>query len=232
MARPTTISIYRWSIVIFAGLAWLSIGCSPQTLTMFMLPFSDNNKAPECSKLIKSSKEATLVVLSNFSAPQFRDEYRPADNELAESVAEGLRKRCESNSHKLKIIPQVEVRNYYLQRLSEDGDASPAAIGKKFKADFVLDLTIEQFSLYQKDFTPKSFRGTARVNVRLLDMAAKEDLPFKTYYNVDYTPHRGIPMEVGNRNPAEFRQPFIRKMGQEISRLFVEYSPDELKEWE
>lgn len=231
MARQTRLSLYRWSLVVFAGVAWLSIGCSPQTISYFLMPFSDNTKQPVCTSLIKSNKEVTLVVLSNFSTPQFRGDYEPADKELAEAVTEGLRKRCEANRHTLKFVPQAEVRNYYLQKLSEEGDVSPTSIGKKFKADYVLDMTIEAFSLYQKGFSPKSFRGTARVSVRLHDVSGKEQ-PWQEYYNADFAPNRGITMEVGNRNPAEFRQPFIRKMGQEISRFFVEFSPDELKEWD
>jgi hypothetical protein len=225
---------WRWCLVIFAGLAWLSIGCSPQTLTMFMLPFSDNLTQPQCKDLFANSKEVTLVILANFIERPFRPDYVPADQELAESVTQGLRKRIQGTKNTIKFVPQSEVRSYYLKQLSEDGDTSPMGIGKKFNADFVLDLSIDKFGLYQEKMSPPVFQGTARINVRLFNMKPKDgqELPFKETYLTTYSGPRGVIMEVGNRNPADFRQMFLSKMGQEISRYFIAFDAEELKSWD
>ena len=222
---------WRWMLVLGAAFAWLSIGCSPQTISYFILPFMDNNNQPEC-KALAAEKEFTLVILSNFSDPPFKQEYAPAAHELAEQVGVGLRKRCVANKQTVKIVPQLEVRNHYTKLLSEDGDLSPVSIGKKFKADYVLDLTIDRFSLYQEK--SPLYQGTARIGVKLYQVNPKdgEHLVFPTTYLGNYTGRRGVILDVGSMNPADFRQMFMRKMGQELSRYFVPYSQDELKEWD
>src|SRR5947208_2436748 len=97
---------WRWFLVLLGGLSWLSIGCSPQTLSMFLMPFTDNKVDPEY-KLFAADKEVTLVILSNFKDAQFQEEIRKADTELADQVSQFLRNRCEANKHKLKLIPQA-----------------------------------------------------------------------------------------------------------------------------
>src|SRR5690242_17455163 len=115
-------SRYGWRcvLVLSAGLAWLSIGCSPQTLTIFMLPFNDNMTQPECKVLFANSKEITMVVMANFVDRPFRPDYVPADHELAEAVIQGMKKRTQGTKHTIKFVPESEVRSYYLKQLSED----------------------------------------------------------------------------------------------------------------
>ncbi len=225
--------IRRWLPIFVATAAWLSIGCNPAMLTMFLLPFADNKKDPE-HLLFAADKEITLVVLSKFSETQTRPEYAPADIEFGESVAGAFRKRCQENKHKLKLIPQPDVRSHYLTQLAQDGDTSPTAIGKKFKADYVLTLNIDSFSLYQKDALPRMYRGNARVNIDLYNVNAKGEDPlvYTKNYNVEFTGSRGVPIEVGNSNPADFRQLFVRRMARDVSRMFIAFPLDELKEWD
>jgi len=222
---------WRWLLVVFAGMAWLSLGCNPQTLSLMLLPFSDNNKEPEY-KLFAADKEISLVILANFTDRQFQPEYIPADVELAEQLGAAMRKRCQANKHALKIVPQADVRALQQKYLSEGG-GDALDIGKKFKADYVLDLSIEAFSLYQKDAFPKMYKGTSRINIKLYNVKAKDDDPlvFRKSINLDYSGSR-IPLEVGNSNPADFRQMFARRMGRDLSRMFIAFPADELKEWD
>src|SRR5262245_42038367 len=85
---------WRWLLVLIAGISGFSIGCNPQTLSMFLLPFTDNKNDPEY-KLFAADKEINLVVLSSFAHRQFNPDYAPADHELAEHVALAMRKRCQ-----------------------------------------------------------------------------------------------------------------------------------------
>ncbi len=222
-----------WLPVVGAFLAWLSIGCSPQTLTMLVLPFQDNKKDPEY-KLFAADKEIVLVVMANFASRQLQPEIMSADHELADSVAQHLRKRSTENKHTLKIVPQADVRSFALKQLAAEGDVTPHEIGKHFKADFVLDMTIDEFGLFKKGAYPKMYGGHARINLFLYDAKTKdEDAPvFRKSFVSDYSGSKGIPLEVGNSNPAEFRQLYMRRLGRDISRLLVAFPMDELKEWD
>ena len=221
-----------WIFVAVAGLAWLSLGCSPQTLSIFLLPFVDNNKEPEY-KLFAADKELTLAVMARFAGAQFQPEYVPADQELAEHVAAFLRKRSQENKHTLKIVPHAEVRALQAKYLDDGG--SPLDLGRQLKADYVLDLAIDSFSLYQKGGLPKMYRGSTRISMNLYRVKAKDaddPLVFTKTHNAEFTGSRGVPMEVGNSNPADFRQMFMRRLGRDISRVFVAFPMDELKEWD
>ena len=223
---------WRWLFVLVASGSWLSLGCSPQSLSLFLLPFVDTKEQPEY-KLFAADKELTLAVLSNFAEKQFQPEYLPADNELADHVSNALRKRCQENKHVLKIVPQAEVRSYQLKQLSEGG-LSPLEVGKKFKADYVLDMTIETFTLYQKDSFPKMYEGSSRIKMNLYHVKAKDDdkLVWNKLVTTKYSGSRAIPIEVGNSNPTDFRQMYMRRLGRDISRLLIAFPADELKEWD
>ncbi len=81
---------WRWALVLCGGLAWLSIGCSPQSLTMFLLPFDDNKKEPDYKlfpdkKFFAEGPEIKLVVLANFA----RTELRPRDHARGTGISRG-----------------------------------------------------------------------------------------------------------------------------------------------
>ena len=236
MAHPSSAPVFvksrygaRWLLVLVGGLAWLSMGCNPQTLSFLAMPFTDNKKDPDY-KLFASDKEITLVVLSNFAQPQIHPEIMPADTQLAEEVSQALRTRCEYNKHKLKLVPQAQVRSYQLRQISE-GELSRVDVGKKFKADYVLDMQIQKFGLYEPNSWPKMFRGTAHIRVELVKVSAKDDehVVFSKYYDSEY-PRTTGPIDAGNGNTAQFRRLFLSKVGQHISRMFVSYPPEEEKQ--
>jgi hypothetical protein len=237
MARQTRYG-WRWLVVLFGGLAWLSIGCSPQSLTMFLLPFDGANKQePEYKlfpdkKFYAEGKEIKLVVLSNFANAQFQPDIRPADHELADAVSEHLRLRCQANKQKLKLVPQAEVQSYQMKGI-DDGDITPLDIGKKFKADYVLDLTIQKFSLYQEKSYPRMFCGNTQIGIKLYKMDTKGEEPVvftKAYANRFTNTHGDALLEAGNSDPTDFRRAFMSKLGKEISRMFIPYDQDETKQ--
>lgn len=223
--RTPTPRRFGWSLVLVGGLAWLSIGCSPATLSMLMMPWSDNKIDPEY-KLFADSKEINLVILSNFAQSEFRAEINPADTELAARVAEFLRKRCNENKHKLKIVPHTQVRNFQ-EKEQSSGEFSAMEAGKHFKADFVLDLTIQSLSLFEKNSYPKMFRGSTEISVNLYKMNVKEgdNKVFSKDYRTEY-PSRG-PIDAGNSNPASFRNLLLAKVARDVTKMLIAFPPEE-----
>jgi hypothetical protein len=231
MAKQTRSQIgWRWFLVLFGGLSWLSLGCSPQSLSMFLMPFGDNKTEPDGYKLFaEKDKELTVVVLSNFKESQFQEDIRKADTELADQVSMYLRKRCEENKHKLKLISQAQVRSYQLKQLAKD-DLDPVEMGKHFKADFVLQLEIDSLRIYEPRSYPKMFRAASQIDVKLYKIKGKEDDGYVVLdkpYNAEF-PKEPINAEGGN--PAQFRRMFLDKAGREISRMFIAYPPEEMRE--
>jgi hypothetical protein len=234
MAKQTRSQIgWRWFLVLFGGLSWLSIGCTPGSMSMLLMPFTDNKTDPTEYKLFPTDKEVTLVVMANFKESQFQEELRKADTELVDQVSQFLRKRCEENKHKLKLIPQAQVRSFQLKQLAE-GDLDPVEIGRKFKADYVLQLEIESFSIYEPKSYPKMFRGRADIAITLYKVKTKESddghiVSGPKNYIPEYPSSKG-PVPAEGANPNHFRRLFLEKAGREITRMFIAYPPEEKHE--
>ena len=82
---------WRWIMVLIGLTSWISIGCTPASLTMMLMPWMDNKLDPEY-KLFAADKELTVVILSNFAQPQLHPDPQPAEMELAEKVFPELNK--------------------------------------------------------------------------------------------------------------------------------------------
>jgi hypothetical protein len=229
MVRHTSFAASRrwgWIVILLGGLAWVSIGCNPQSLSMIMMPWTDNKAAPEY-KLFSDKKTIKLVILANFrlegrSMPQ---EIVPAEHELAESVSQFFNKRCLENKQKIEIVSHMKVRDFQVK----DPDANPIEIGKHFKADYVLELDINSLSVYAK-IQPKMFKGSAEIEANLYKMDAKEG-EYKVFTKniASEYPVSRPPVEANGASPVPFRRAFITELGREISRLFIPFDPEEKK---
>jgi hypothetical protein len=215
---------WRWLLVMFGFFSWISLGCNPATLSMLMIPWVDNKLDPEY-KLFAEGKELTLVIVSNFASPQLQPDLQPAEMELAEKLSSFLRKRCVENKHKIKIVPYAEVRSYQVKQWV-DGNPSPLDIGKKFKADFVLDLNIQSMSLYEKRAVTPLFRGETEITINLYKVNATDG--DHKVYNKDYRGEGApTPFDAGTTSAATFRGMFLTKVSRDISKLFIAYPPEE-----
>jgi len=221
---------WRWALLLVGGLAWLSIGCSPQSLSMLIMPFTDTNIQPEY-KLFEKDREITLVILSRFDQPAIHPDLIAADAELAGYLANALRKRCADNKHKIKIVHDAQVRGELLNS-SAGGELRAVEIGKKFKADYVLDLTINSFSLYEPGFSPPFFRGRTDIATALYKVDVKEGdhRVFYKDFRTEY-PSTG-PVEAGNVPGVNFRNRFLPAVARDLSRVFISYPPEERRNFE
>jgi len=217
---------YRWRwIMVFVGFAsWMSLGCNPATLNFLAAPWVDDKVDP-AYKMFAQDKEITLVILSNFAHPQLHPDLQPAEMELAEKVASALRERCSANKHKLKLIPYAEARSHQVKQLV-DGNPSPLEVGRKFKADYVLEMNIQSLSLYEKRSNPPLFRGEAEIAINLYKVDVKDG--DHKVFNKDYRGEGSpTPFDAGSTSPATFRAGFLTKMSRDIAKLFIAYPANE-----
>jgi hypothetical protein len=219
---------WRWIMILMGALAWVSVGCNPQSISMFLMPFTDNNTPPEY-KLFAADKEIKLAIVTNFARPEIHPDLQAADAELAELVGQALRKRCEENKHKIKIVPIAQVRSQELkQRQLTGGEPSGVEIGKNLKADYVLELTINFLSLYEKNTYPPMYRGKSDVAVSLykVDVKDGEHKVFGKDFPRLYPGGSG-PIDASSMGPQTFRRGFLTKVANDVSKMFISYPPDE-----
>ena len=220
---------WRWLLVLTGMMAWGSIGCNPQFISMALMPFSDNKEPPEY-KLFATDKEITLVIMTNFARPETNPDLQAADTDLAEEVAAAFRKRCTENKHKLKVVPYQQVRAQQLKQQLGGGAVSPVDLGKTLKADFVLDLSINSLSLYEKNYHPQMYRGKADVAVNLYKVEVKDE-SHKVYGKElrRVHPRDSGPIDAGSSSASSYRTLFIGKLASDISRMFIAFDEKEKK---
>src|SRR5262249_55063869 len=162
-------------------------------------------------------RELTLVILSRFDQPAIEPDLIAADVELAGHVANALRKRCADNKHKIKIVHDAQVRGELLNS-PVGGELRAIEIGKKFKADFVLDLTILSMSLYEPNFSPRFFRGRTDIATALykVDVKDSDHRVFYKDFHAEY-PSTG-PKEQGNVPGVIFRNLFLPAVARDLSK--------------
>lgn len=209
---------WRWAALIL-GLAWLSIGCSPATLSFFFMPFTDTNIPPRC-KLAAKNKEVTVCIVSNFASLETRGDIVPADGELAALVAGQLRKRTKENRENVTVIDPSRTRN---QALS---GRSLQEIGAQFKADYVIALEIQNLTLYEKG-TNLLYRGNIDMVVRVADAKNGDGaLIFNEPLRIEYPGSQG-PIDTAEMNILQFRSRFLNKVAADVARLFTGYPPEQ-----
>lgn len=213
---------WRWAAFVL-GTLWLSIGCSPATMSMFLLPFYDDKVPPRC-KLSEKKKEITVCIISDFATLETRSDIIPAENELPELLAQQLRKRAKDNKEKLTIISPNRTRS-----INFVADGRPLRdIAKQFKADYVIALEIQSLSLYEKNSHNMLYRGNADLMVRAVNanLPEGEDTVFSEPYRCEYPGTRG-PLDVSEMNLLQFRLRFLNKVAADLARCFVAYPREE-----
>jgi hypothetical protein len=213
----------RWYLAAFIlGTFWVSIGCTPATLSMFFLPFVDDKIPPRC-KLAKK-QEVTVCIVTNFASLETRSDVIPAESELAHLVAAQLRKRTQENREKVKVLPPSRTFS-----LNQAGDGpSLYEIGKRAKADYVVALEIQNLSLYEKNSNNMLYRGNLDMIIRVVDVtqAEGEGTILNEPYRGEYPGALG-PVDAAEMNVQQFRARFLNKVAGDVARMFTAYPPEQ-----
>ncbi len=226
MAAQSHVKSWRWAAFLLGSL-WVSIGCTPATLTYMLMPFSDDRIQPRCK--LAEKKEVTVCVVANVDVQDIRPDAVPAAVELADLYTQQLRRRANENKDRIKIVPAAKVRDY-----ANHGDAplSPVEIGKHFKADYVIALQVSKLTLYERSSFQQLFRGNTEIDVKVLDLRkpAEDMTIFNEPYRREY-PGRG-PVDAGEMSAPMFRSRFLNAVSADRARMFLAYPTDERYEME
>ncbi len=197
-------------------------GCNPAALAMMLMPFTDNMEQPRC-KLASPREEKTVAIVTWFgnSEMQLYSELVPTDNELSEILMKTLRDRYKVNGDRVKMVPNAQVRVYQNKVTSKTW--SPAKLGKRVKADYVIALEINRLSLHERG--NMMLRGSTEIAVKVYDVAKPEgeQVMFDNVYTRTYPKDNPI----DSNSVMQFRSRFLTHVARELSRWFAAYSHDE-----
>jgi hypothetical protein len=205
---------------LFAGIclaAGLTTGCNLLSLPFFI--FGPEPSVPAEMKQIGNKdkrKEISLVVLA-YAGPETRPEFIKVDRDLAALIAGEMRKAFEVNEEKVKVVSPSKVEKFKQDHLSWQ-TMEPAEIGKRFNADYVVyvELDNESLSLYERGSARELFRGHADYTVTLVNVHDSEDGTIRKQFSYTY-PSEAKPIQATESTAILFKQKFLEQIARKVA---------------
>ncbi len=212
--RPLTLYV---SLVLAAI---LTAGCNILSLPFFIFGPEPRIEA-RLKKLASDDKEVKVVILTYGGLPT-HPEYIGLDRELTELLAKNLKEATQYNKEKVAIVSPNKVEKFKQDHPGWHAMDLPE-IGKRFDADYVINLEINSLSLYERGSSSTLYRGRAEISVTLVDVNNPEEGRYPTEVTEQYPGEAEQPLEVGNSNPLVFRRAFLNHVAKRLAWHFTSH---------
>jgi hypothetical protein len=200
----------RWGIAFVLLLALAlspAFGCR-QVMTTAAYLWKGTDVDPDFGEL-KGKKVA--VVCRPLVSLQYRN--ANVNRELAQQITLLLQQKVP----KIKTVDQRKITKWTDENTWEEY----VEVGKAVKADMVVGVDLENFSLYQGQTL---YQGKANAVVRVYDCQKGGKMVFeKTLPHVVYPPNSAVP--TSERQEPEFRREFVGVLADQIARYFYAHDP-------
>ena len=189
-------------LLVCAAVLLPMAGCQSIAFTVAYL-FNGLDDPPECNKL---KEKRVVVVCRQVASLQYVN--GRVDQELAEHVAALLKK----NVSGIKLVEPRKVNEWMDE--NETGEQGFTEVGKAFKADMVLGIELERFSLLDNQTL---YQGKASATVKVYDCKTGE-VVFRKSRQTLYPPH--FPIQTSEMPERIFRERFIEVLADQLGRYF------------
>lgn len=164
-AKPGGWAIGWVRIALVVGAALACSGCSYIKAAAYFLQPTSETINPEYSKL--DNKQVLIYV---WTPPEIAWDYPKLRLDLSAYLSEYLKK--ELGKKKVRFVDPLQVERYVEQQNTFEQD--PAELGRHFKADVVLHLSVFEFSVRDPEMA-HFYRGRLAASVQVYDLANPEE---------------------------------------------------------
>ncbi len=195
---------YSWVFAVCAtlGVVAAATGCRSAIATMLFV-FKGNNVEADFKGL---EKKKVAVVIRPTAEMQCRN---PG---AARELAKRLSKKLADNVNKIKIVDQQKVEKW----CDENNWEEYPEVGKAVKAEMVVGVDLESFSIYQGQTI---YQGRASCSVRVYDVKDDGKVVFeRNMPQTIYPPSAGV--AASEMPETEFRLQFVDVLAEQIGRYF------------
>jgi ABC-type uncharacterized transport system auxiliary subunit len=193
--------------LVLAVAALPLIGCQSAMVTAMYL-IKGNVVDPEFAEL-KGKKVA--VVCRPMVALQYRN------SSVARDLAQQVSSLLEKNVPKIHMVDQRKVNKWSDENTWEEY----RDVGKALKADMVVGIDLESFTIFQGQTL---YQGKANAAVAVYDCQKNGKKVFeKTLPQSVYPPNAGVP--TSERLEGDFRREFVAVLADQVARHFYEHDP-------
>ena len=142
-------------------------------------------------------------------------ELKVRDSGVAKEIAHQVGKRLRANVKKIELVDRKEVDDWCDKNANEDF----VAVGKGVKADLVVGIELESFSLYKG---ADVYRGDASVAMAIYDIKDHGRTDWDKHgIKILYPPNSDI--SASDRPESEFRKNFVDRVAEVLARHFYDY---------
>jgi hypothetical protein len=202
------------AVLLAAG---MSTGCNLFYLPIFL--FGPEPTIPAEMKQLGSKdkrNEISILVLT-YAGPEMRPEFIKVDRDLAALIANEMRKAFEVNQERVKVVSTSKVEKFKQEHLNWQS-MEPAEIGKRFDADWVVYVEIDNdtLSLYERGSGRELFRGNADFTVTLVNVHDPEEGSKRKQLKHTY-PGEAKAIQASDSTAALFKQTFLEQIARKVA---------------
>jgi hypothetical protein len=202
----------RHGLGALLGLVLLSLvtagGCQTVLFTAMYL-FQGTTEDAQFNGL---NKKKVVVVCRQAPGMEF------SDPNVAKDLDKLITARLAKNCYKIQVIEPAKVERWEDENTWDEF----LAVGRAMKADMVVGIDLEQFSIRQGQTV---FQGRANATVKVVDCKTGKEAFSKPIMQLIYPPNHMV--SVADRQEAEFRREFEDVLAERLARFFYAHDPND-----
>jgi hypothetical protein len=215
MAAP----LRRWYTGGLLLVAALGAGCNLLSIPYFLL-YADAKHPAKCKLAANDKDKQVRVVILTYGGLETRPEFLRVDRELASYLVKHLQEGFKNNKENVTLVATTLVEKYKDEHPNWHA-LDLDEIGTHFRADYVVDLEINDITLYEPGSRNTLYRGRTAISVAVVDVSKPGEEPiYREEYTCEYPLTRG-PIPVDDSNPQQFRQLFLNHVAKQLSWRFT-----------
>jgi hypothetical protein len=211
----------RWIGITLLVLIIGGFGCNPLIAPLYLLGVFNKPTIPpehpfyEKARADKDKRNIKVVLLPS-RGQNVPVDFAGSEVKLATMFAGKLTAGFADNKEKVTIVPVSDIEKFKQEH--EDWAAmDPREIGKKFKADYVIDMELSALSLHPKASHKQFLQGNVRVSLSVIDVEkAGEEGVWRSEYTRQY-PATGPQAVDSEMSPERFLQQFFFRAAIDLS---------------
>lgn len=200
--------------------AVVAAGCSFPGNLYFIMP--EAKEPAEYKKLASENKKKEIsVVVWTYAPLEMREEFVQVDRKLAELLAKQINQMSKENGEKVTVVSPRKVEVYKNEH-PEWASIDPQKVGRYFHADYVINVEINELSLYEPRTNETLLRGRAKFLVKLVDIEHPDESPSLEHFN-DIYPNEARYIDGNDVDRFAFRDKFLTHTAKHLAFHFVDH---------
>jgi hypothetical protein len=219
LRRPSRLKAL--GLCVCLGLALSTSGCAQFVLLGLLLggpPSIEPDFDAETGKSLK--KKDIKVVVVCYAPTELKWNFPSIDDEIAAQVSYRL------FANKIQCIEPDYVRAWVDQH--PDWEVA-SEIGKAFDADYVIEIELESFSLYEEGNTTSLYRGKTVGTVHVSDMHNDGDRIFNK--ELDFSFPTKVPRSAYDQSLISFKREYLSRLAENVGFMFYEHYHGDMIGW-